>query len=606
MINYKELELFKDKKDTTMSLNKLLSPLDNYFENEASGLKLSATGVAYGGKTASVESLLRLLWGIVPLETGGESHPLTKKILKGIINGTNPDHPNYWGTIQQYDQLIVEMSALGYMLLLKPEVFWQPLSSKEKLNLVQYMRQVNSVDAHDCNWLFFAVIVNLGLRNVGEAYDKEVIERNLNRVEDYYISEGWYQDGVDAHIDYYVSFGIHFYSLLYATFMEEEDPKRSKLYKERAKKFSEKFKYWFSEEGQGIPYGRSMTYRFCQVAFYSIYIYADVDPDDIGWMKGIILRNFRYWFKQPIFNGDGTLSVGYVYPNLHMSEDYNAPGSPYWALKSFLILALPEDHLFWKTEEAPFPEVQSKYKDKQTGHVFVRDHGHVVLFQNGYKFYDIHNHTAAKYEKFAYSTHFGFSIPRSNFSVFEGAYDSMLALSEDGEDYRIKRKVIDKYTENDYSYIKWKPWKDVTVETYLIPGAPWHVRIHKIITDKALKVADGGFALGKQPGELKTLNESFMTILKSPNGVVGAVDLQKRCSVHTESTNGNTNLIHPNTVIPFVRDEIEPGNHLFIHGFYGSPDESTDLEQVKSSIEFDKEKQAIRMNGEEIKLNFLD
>ena len=37
------------------------------------------------------------------------------------------------------------------------------------------------------------------------------------------------------------------------------------------------------------------------------------------------------------------------------SEDYNSPQSPYWALKSFLALGLPETHAFWTSEEKPLP-----------------------------------------------------------------------------------------------------------------------------------------------------------------------------------------------------------------------------------------------------------
>ena len=59
-------------------------------------------------------------------------------------------------------------------------------------------------------------------------------------------------------------------------------------------------------------------------------------------IKGIVLRHLRWWLKQPIFDRDGILSVGYSYPNLAMAEDYNAPGSPYWGLKTLLVLALDE------------------------------------------------------------------------------------------------------------------------------------------------------------------------------------------------------------------------------------------------------------------------
>lgn len=593
----------KTRNDVIEALNELLEPFDDKFDDELSGIELIATGVGYGGKTASIETMLRLLWGLVPLEVNQINHPQSKRVLKGIINGTNPDHEQYWGELTDFDQLIVEMSAIGYMLLLSPEVFWNPLNEKEKTNLVQYLHKVNKVEAHDCNWLFFAVLVNLGLKNVGRSYDQDVITKNLNRIEDYYIGDGWYKDGPDAHVDYYVAFAIHFYSLIYSIAMEQEDPKRCKLYKGRAKLFSDKFVYWFSKEGQGIPYGRSMTYRFSQVAFFTVYILAEVDSKDIGWMKGVILRHLRYWFKQPIFNGDGTLSVGYTYPNLHMSENYNSPGSPYWSLKSFLIVALPENHLFWTTPEAPFPDLKEIYNDFKTEQSIIRNGEHVVMFPNGYKHMDDHTHTAAKYEKFAYSTHFGFSVSRSNVSLSEGAFDSMLALSEDGEYYRVKRKVIEKEYHDEYIYMKWQPWKDVIVNTWIIPGLPWHIRIHKIMSARDLKLTDGGFALESIPkGKLLALPNEYECYLESNEKSVGVVDLLNDGIIERVQANSNTNILYPNTIIPSITHHKKPGEHLLIHGFYGALNENVESYN-ESAVYYDENNHKFHLNGKIVKIN---
>lgn len=593
----------KTRQDIVSALEQLLYPLkDKYTE---SGIDLIGTGVGYGQKIASIETMLRLLWGLVPLEASGTKHEQSQKVLNGIINGTNPKHPDYWGEIQDYDQLIVEMAAIGYMLLLAPETFWNPLNNQQKYNLVHYINQVNKVEAHDCNWLFFAVLVNLGLRNVGEDYNQEVIERNLTRIDDYYIGDGWYKDGVDAHIDYYVAFGIHFYSLIYAVAMEKEDPDRCKQYKERARIFSKKFVYWFSEDGQAVPYGRSMTYRFSQVAFFTAYIFADVESKDLGWMKGVILRHLRYWMKQPIFYGDGTLSVGYTYPNLHMSENYNSSGSPYWALKSFLILTFPEDHPFWQVEEQELPTLDSLKTDKKTEQTIIRDGKHVLLFPNGYKHFDYHNHTHSKYEKFVYSSHFGFSVPRSNLSLSEGAFDSMLALSEEGEYFRVKRQVTEKKYMKDYLYMKWTPWKDVTVETWIIPGTPWHTRVHCIQSERKLYIADGGFALGNEPQEsTQVIADEQRYLIQNKRGTVAAVDLLKEGKTGNIHPNSNTNLLYPNTVIPMINRTLKSGKNLLIHGFYGSL--KTDGELTELFDEISLENNVLKVNGNDLSLDFLN
>src|SRR5699024_6599929 len=145
-----------------------------YYSESKATLSLSKTGVAYGEKLAGMESLLRILWGIAPLLAGGNEHPQVTDILTGIVNGTNPDHEDYWGDLNDFDQKTVEISSIGYSLLLSPNSFWSNLSKENRKQVADYLRQVNTVKVYDCNWLFFAVLVNLGLKNVGESYDQTI------------------------------------------------------------------------------------------------------------------------------------------------------------------------------------------------------------------------------------------------------------------------------------------------------------------------------------------------------------------------------------------------------------------------------------------------
>ena len=54
-----------------------------------------------------------------------------------------------------------------------------------------------------------------------------------------YKRQGWYSDGATKQIDYYIGFAMHFYGLVYAQTMGEEDPVRAKRFKERAEKFAD-------------------------------------------------------------------------------------------------------------------------------------------------------------------------------------------------------------------------------------------------------------------------------------------------------------------------------------------------------------------------------
>lgn len=136
--------------------------------------------------------------------------------------------------------------------------------------------------------------------------------------------------------------------------------------------------------------------------------------NDWGVVKGLLLRHFRWWSdKHDLFNVDGTLTIGFTYPNMYMSEDYNSPQSPYWALKSFLALGLTESHPFWTTEEKPLLRVES-HEITSVGppmHIVCNTQNHHFLLSMGQYCPWPLKATEAKYGKFAYSSHFGFSVP---------------------------------------------------------------------------------------------------------------------------------------------------------------------------------------------------
>ncbi|WP_186580344.1 DUF2264 domain-containing protein [Aquibacillus kalidii] len=569
----------KTKEDLQLALKQICEPLKSTYSRGRSQFHLGNTSAAYPDEVAQMEGFSRVLWGLAPLLAGGDDYDLWDLHLEGIKNGTNPTHEEYWGDIHDYDQRIVEMAAFGLTLALVPERVWDPLSEREKTNLVNWLKQVDDHPVHDCNWLFFPILVNLGFKTVDVPYNKELIERNLNRIEEFYLSDGWYADGINGHSDYYVPFAIHFYSLIYAKLMENEDPKRAILYKERASLFANDFIYWFAKDGSAVPYGRSMTYRFSQSAFWSAFVFAEVDAFSYGELKGLILSNLRWWFKQPIFDRDGILTIGYRYPNLVMAENYNSPGSPYWGLKTFLILALNDNHPFWDATEQPLPSLNDTSIQQSPNLIFCRQDNkeHVVAFNTGHSETNEHTHTSAKYEKFAYSNYFGFSVPRAEWGLEQGAFDSMLALSEEGDNlFRVKRSCIEQSVANGIVYTKWKPWSDVVVSSWIIPGLPWHVRIHCIDSERYLDSAEGGFAMdvdnhcGKSI-DIELVQNDQEALAKASWGISGIKNLLETGTVEMIFPNSNTNVMHSRTTIPTIKSKIVPGRNWLVSAVFGEP-----------------------------------
>lgn len=298
--------------------------------------------------------------------------------------------------------------------------------------------------------------------------------------------------------------------------MENDDPERSQSMKKRAIEFAKDFIYYFDDDGSAIAFGRSLTYRFAQCAFWSACVYAGIEPFPLGVMKGIISRNIEWWMKKPIFDNGEVLSIGYGYPNLCMAESYNSPSSPFWALKSFLILTLDDNHPFFEAEYLPLPELDKLHVIKKAKMVIQRVKGCVWAITAGQWVNWNLMHVAEKYSKFVYSSKYAFSIPGS-YSVLENAgTDNMLAFVKNNMCY-VRRRCNESVINDDGSvYSKWSPIDGVSVETLIIPTESGHIIKHTVYVNEEYTAYDCSFASEVEAGKIIGEGE-VMTIKCSPN-----------------------------------------------------------------------------------------
>jgi len=560
----------------------LIQPLISRFSVGGAHVKLGETGAHYPMSGAALEGFSRPLWGLAPMVAGGGVFDNWALYRKGLANGSNPDHPEYWG----YDhglalQIHVEMAAIGFALAMIPEHVWTPLSPDAQRNLASWLGQIYHADIGQNNWQFFRVLVHLGLSRVGAQQDSPAVEASLNKLEGYYLEDGWYRDGLGGACDYYNPFAIQFYGLVYAKLAEGSDPWRATRFRERAALFARQFMHWFDADGAAIPFGRSLTYRFAQGSFWGALAFADLEALPWGVIKGLALRHLRWWLDRPIFDNSGILTIGYGYPNLTMAEPYNSPGSPYWAMKFFLPLALPESHPFWAAEEEPLPKMDRVSVQKPAGMVICRDDASRHVFalgsaQSSGWFRDATwmRHAPAKYCKFAYSTLFAFNVPAGDMGLACQAHDSMLALSKEGDYWRARTGSDQQEICGNVIYMRWSPWPDVEIETWLIPAPPWHIRVHSLKTKQRLLTAEGGFATSQmddviQSGGRSEVGIGFAKSIAPPHasGIRDLMDTRAGAVTHTLP---NTNLLYPKSLIPTLKSEHDPGHHWLICTVLGS------------------------------------
>lgn len=560
MNSYEKLHTRKDFENLLLDI---LNPLLPYYSDGNANLNIGNTSAHYEDRSIPMEAFARPLWGLVPYLTGGGSNEKFVKIYqKGLAEGCNPHSVEFWGTCRDFDQKFVEMASIAYALLMVPEIFWDPLSEEEKKNLAEWLWQINEYECSYSNWQFFCILVNTALLCRGMPYSRERMELGLSRIESYYDAGGWYRDGEGGQKDYYVGFAIVFYSVIYSMFMKEKDPQRCERFIERAKQFGKEFIYWFGEDGGAVPYGRSQTYRFAQAAFFSICAAAEIEVFPLPVMKGIVVRHLQYWMDRQIFDNAHILTIGYGYPNLHMAESYNAPGSPYWGLKVFACLALPEDHPFWTAEEAPLPVLEKRKVLAHADMLVQRTQKDVILFTPGRILPHQHAQSEEKYSKFAYSEKYGFSIARSQKTLSEAAPDSVLSFGLLGHIF-VKARIDAYEIHENYMRMEWSPVEGINVCTEIELTQNGHIRTHEIESIWECMAYDAGFAVpfDGQTESGDSMGEDWVQV-HTEKGYCRVEQREGYGVPMLVDADPNTNLLHSKTAIPLIVYKIKKGRNI--------------------------------------------
>ncbi|RDW68679.1 hypothetical protein BP5796_09336 [Coleophoma crateriformis] len=591
---------FRSRDDVLQAATALLTALTPYKSACGARIKVAtATGTGFDEIAAQLEGYARPLWVVADLlaiqsTTTGDTSKIDRLDLdswvRGLGVGVDPRSNTFWGHVGNHDQRMVEMEPIAYALLTAPSVFL-PISSdapdsdpqvnqQRRDMIVAWLRSINDRNVPPSNWRWFRILANLALViSCGVPYSeiKPLMDEDFKVLDSFYIMDGWSSDGLwstyKKQADYYSgSFAIQYSQLLYVRFAHDLDPERVGRYRSEAGKFAETFWRYFDINGAAIPFGRSLTYRFAFAAFWSAVAVADIAlPPPLnhpGIVKGLLLRHLRWWAKQNgIFNTDGTLTIGYTYPNMYMSEDYNSPQSPYWCLKTFSVLALDKDHQFWSCKELPHPlsDGESFLSPARRSpstlatinqqfinlgpivvvhpavQIICSSREHHFLLSAGQFTRKPHRAREAKYGKLAYSSAFAFSVPTATL-LTQMAPDSTLSISnDDGESWKARWEPIASRIQRLKLSLKasekneletmvtpalisgWRPWRafDLQIETILIPPLErwpgWHVRIHKLTwqnqqLDTSFRIVDAGFAIsgeGFKGGPLPQFNSEL-------------------------------------------------------------------------------------------------
>lgn len=326
-------------------------------------MEYSPTWDGRNKKVAYMEAFGRLMAGVAPwLNLPDDNTPEGQKraqirqwALKSYANAVNPDSPDYllW---DGPSQTLVDAAYIAESFLRAP-VLWQSLSKvTQERYIKEFKGQREIVPAYN-NWLLFRATIEAFLLSIDEEPDGYVLRTAPQKINEWYLSDGWYSDGPEYSLDYYNSYVIHPMLLDVLEVMEKKGihaPIKSELALRRMQRFNVLLERLISPEGTFPAVGRSATYRLGAFQTLALAAWKYGLPATItnGQMRNALTTVMKNMFSvEGNFGKEGFLQLGFVGHQPNLADYYTNNGSLYMTALVFLPLGLSVDHPFW-TEPA--------------------------------------------------------------------------------------------------------------------------------------------------------------------------------------------------------------------------------------------------------------
>ena len=428
---------------------------------------------------------------------------VTAWFREGLVAGTNPSSPHYWGPDASYHQHHVEMGLMAIALQIATRDVWAPLTPEEKAQVARWFATCRGGGIVNNNHLFMSVHILefLGKHGFAHRTDRAVITAHLNQLETMHRGGGWFEDGINQAYDHYNAYAFHFYGLMWAHLHGEQEAARATRWRDWAKLFVRDYQYFFAASGEHPAFGRSITYRFNCLNVFGLALAENCTDVAPGLLRRLCTRNLDFFLSRPIYTEQGALAPGFTDRFDKIIEPYSAPASPYWAAKGFTPLLLPPTHAFWNDAEQPLPAERGFVHIMTAPGLVTRSvpGGDIEILNAGSMVGNTQlRYGAWKWSKLSYRTgvHFCYAFPEiSNVSPDS----SLTAQVDDGRLFGRHSTVAVELADDHLGYswnLGFKTGQvNTSVETFVFWRAGWLLHVHHYEARQPVVLRIGGFAL---------------------------------------------------------------------------------------------------------------
>lgn len=287
----------------------------------------------------------------------GRTLDVADAFRRGMLAGTDPASPEYWGPIGNHDQRAVESADLALALWFFRDEIWTGLRDAERTRIASWLAQVERARMPDNNWHLFVVLVSLVLHRLGHAADLAGARRHFERVKEFHLGDGWFKDGERGRVDYYNAWGFHYALHWIDRIAPDWDPA---FIRGAEAKFLEVYRFLIGPEGFPVM-GRSVCYRMAVPAPLVAGHAAHPGIVSAGEARRALDATWTYFIRRGALRR-GNATQGYYHADPRILDNYSGPASCLWSLRSLVAaFVLPDSAPFWNAAPEPLPVETADY-----------------------------------------------------------------------------------------------------------------------------------------------------------------------------------------------------------------------------------------------------
>lgn len=331
-------------------------------------LELSPKWDGRDTKVAYLETFARLMAGISPwlalpddgTPEGKQRKQLHDWAIQAYKNAVDPNSPDKITWLTNTSQPLCDASYLVESFMRAPEATWGQLDEVTKKRYIEGLKSLRTIRPAYNNWLLFRAMVEVFFMSIGEDVDEYALSVGLQKMSEWYLSDGWYSDGPEYAMDYYNSYVMHPMMIEVLEICKKHNfrtPISFELAVKRMNRFNTILERFISPEGAYPAVGRSVIYRMGAFQTLAMSAWKYGLPKDLsnGSVRSALTCVMKRMFSvEGNFDSKGYLRLGFVGHQPNLANFYSDNGSLYMTSLVFMPLGLPANHPFWTAPAEPW------------------------------------------------------------------------------------------------------------------------------------------------------------------------------------------------------------------------------------------------------------